>query len=108
MLSSGACPIPQSLVCNDGQRILPSAFKYGKIGESASYLVKDGYALVGTDPVCQPDSTWSAPPKCLSKLMWTVINKIGVRTTGFAPCIVKYILICKLVTPVVETFLYNT
>jgi len=27
----------------------------------------NGYALIGDPPVCQPDSTWSTPPSCLSK-----------------------------------------
>ena len=71
LISLGACPILPSLVCNDGQRILPSAFKYSRIGESASYSERDGYTLIGENPVCQSDSTWSAPPRCISKLMWT-------------------------------------
>ena len=67
LLSLGACPIPDALVCNDNQTIIfPSAFKYGKIGDSASYRPKQGYTLVGELPVCQPNSTWSTPPKCLS------------------------------------------
>ena len=66
LLSLGVCPIPDALVCNDDQKIFPSAFKYGKIGDSASYTPKEGYTLVGELPVCQPDSTWSTPPKCLS------------------------------------------
>ena len=46
-----------------------AAFKFGIVGEFASYRARDGYGLIGKEPVCQSDSTWTALPKCISKLM---------------------------------------
>ena len=31
------------------------------------YSVPNGYGLIGNNPVCQPDSTWSAAPNCMSE-----------------------------------------
>ena len=56
-------------MCSDGQKMLPSRFKYGRLGDTVGYRVRDGYALIGEAPVCQSDFTWSAPPKCRSKLI---------------------------------------
>ena len=66
-LTPGKCTIPQSIVCNDGIQVHTTKSEFADIGDVVQYRVPSGYGLIGDPPICQPDSTWSAPPKCLSK-----------------------------------------
>ena len=66
-VSSGKCTVPQSIECNDGTRVYPTKSAFADIGDVVQYSVPSRYGLIGDPPVCQPDSTWSAPPNCLSK-----------------------------------------
>ncbi|XP_065900426.1 uncharacterized protein [Dysidea avara] len=59
------CTIPQSIVCNDGIQVHTTKSEFADIGDVVQYRVPSGYGLIGDPPICQPDSTWSAPPKCL-------------------------------------------
>ncbi|XP_065900430.1 sushi, von Willebrand factor type A, EGF and pentraxin domain-containing protein 1-like [Dysidea avara] len=59
------CTVPQSIECNDGTRVYPTKSAFADIGDVVQYSVPSRYGLIGDPPVCQPDSTWSAPPNCL-------------------------------------------
>ena len=66
-LHTGKCTVPQSIECNDGVRVYPTKSAFADVGDVVQYRVPNGYALIGDSPICKPDSTWSAPPDCLSK-----------------------------------------
>ncbi|XP_065902163.1 uncharacterized protein [Dysidea avara] len=59
------CTVPQSIKCNDGTRVYPTKSAFADIGDVVQYRVPSGYGLIGDPLICQPDSTWSAPPDCL-------------------------------------------
>ena len=63
----GKCTVPQSITCNDGALVYPTETAFADIGDVVQYSVPNGYGLIGKNPVCQPNSTWSASPVCLSK-----------------------------------------
>ena len=65
--SPGKCTVPQSIRCNDGALVYPTKTAFADIGDVVQYSVPNGYGFIGNNPVCQPNSTWSASPVCLSK-----------------------------------------
>ena len=74
---------------------------YGRLGDSVRYRMSKGYAMIGEAPVCQSNYTWSAPPKCISKLfLYNIRNHFYDKLLCSRKYITFYNLIC---TPVYRT-----